>query len=197
MRLALISTKGGTGKTSSAVYLALGLSRTGRTMAVDCDPQGSLMMWREQAGDTWPLALSVISLPSRTAHRTLLDVSADYDHCVCDSPPGDHGIIRSAIMAADVALVPVAPTGLDLSRLRPTFELLAELEPVHPVEVGVVLTKVRHGTRSAREARQVLEELEYPVLDSVIPLAESYAGAYGSVPADLAAYADLLAEIKQ
>ncbi len=52
-------------------------------------------------------------------------------------PGGVHcpfGLIRPAVMAVDTVRVPVAPTGLDLNRMRPTFELLAELEPVHPVE---------------------------------------------------------------
>src|SRR6185437_12276733 len=51
MRLALVSSKGGTGKTTSAVSLAMVLHRGGRTLAVDCDPQGSLMNWSETAAE--------------------------------------------------------------------------------------------------------------------------------------------------
>lgn len=193
MRLALISTKGGTGKTTSAVYLATALHRIGRTLLVDADPQLSALTWSQQ-GDGLPF--TVISLPVRDLHKRVADLGADFDHVVLDTPPGDLGIIRSAIMAASVAVVPVAPTGLDLNRLRPTFEVLAELEPVHAVDVGVLLTKVRWGTRSAREAREVLAELGYPVLDAEIPLAEMYAGSFGSAPADLGRYDDLLTELK-
>ena len=49
MRLALISTKGGTGKTTSAVYLATALHRIGRTLLVDADPQLSALTWSQQA----------------------------------------------------------------------------------------------------------------------------------------------------
>ena len=80
-------------------------------------------------------------------------------------------------------LVPVSTTGLDIDRLRPTWETLADLEPTHPLGlwVGVLLTKVRRGTRSRREAREVLLELGYPVMDTEIPLAESpYAVSFGS-----------------
>jgi chromosome partitioning protein len=195
MRAAIVSTKGGTGKTTSATYLALALHRLGRTMLVDADPQISAITWKEQAEPAWPLGLPVFSLPTRTVHRTLLDLSADYEHVVIDTPPGDLGIIRSAIMSVQLVIVPVAPTGLDLNRIRPTFELLAELEPSHPVDVGVVLTRVRRGTRSSREAREVLEELQYPILETEIPLAEMYAGAFGRVPADLGRYDDLLLEL--
>jgi chromosome partitioning protein len=138
----------------------------------------------------------VVSLPVRDLHKRVADLASGYDHVVIDTPPGDLGIIRSAVMAVDVVLVPVAPTGLDLNRMRPTFELLAELEPVHPVEVGVVLVKRRARTLNAREARELLAELDYPVMDTEIPLAEMYASSFGTMPSDLGGYADLIMELK-
>lgn len=192
MRIATVNTKGGTGKTTSAVFLAIGLHRQGRTLLVDADPQASSLLWSQQ-GEGLPFP--TISLPVRDLHKRLTELGKDYEHVVIDTPPGDLGIIRSAVLAVQTAIVPVAPTGLDLNRMRPTFELLAELEASNPVEVGVLLTKVRRGTRSAGEARQVLDELGYPILETEIPLTEAYAGSFGTVPADLSAYADLLGEL--
>jgi len=40
-----------------------------------------------------------------------------------DTPPGDIGIIRSAIMAVSLVLVPVARTGMDLNRMPPISQL--------------------------------------------------------------------------
>jgi chromosome partitioning protein len=90
----------------------------------------------------------------------------------------------------------VSPTGLDVNRLMPTVELLAEIEPIHAIEFAVVLTKMRRGTLSARGVRDVLADLDLPVMDTEIPLAEQYAGSFGMYPTDLGAYADLLAELK-
>lgn len=195
MRLALISTKGGTAKTTSAVFLASALHRQGRTLAVDADPQGSLLSWSSGGG----LAFTVVSLPVKDIHRRLADLAADYEHVVIDTPPGELGIIRSAVLAVPLVVVPVSATGLDIDRLRPTWDMLADLEPTHPLglEVAVLLTKVRRGTRSRREAREVLTELGYPVLETEIPLAESpYAVSFGTSPAEFGAYEDLLAELK-
>jgi chromosome partitioning protein len=150
------------------------------------------LVWSQQ-GEGLPF--STVGLPVRDLHKRLADLGAGYDHVVIDTPPGDLGIIRSAVLAVDVVVVPASPTGLDLNRMRPTFELLAELEPLKAVDVGVLLTKVRRGTRSAGGARQVLGELGYPVLDTEIPLAESYAASFGAVPVDLGAYDGLLAEL--
>jgi chromosome partitioning protein len=198
MRIALVSTKGGTGKTTSAVSLAMVAHRLGRTLAVDCDPQGSLMSWSEEAAaQGTPLPFTVVSMPTRDVHVRLADLGAGYDHVILDTPPGEMGIIRSAILAAATVLVPVSPTGLDLNRIRPTFEVLAEIGVSHPVEVGVLLTKVRRGTRSAREARGVLAEHGYPAMRTEIPLAEHFAAAFGTVPTMAGEYWELLGELKK
>jgi chromosome partitioning protein len=192
VRLALVNTKGGVGKTTGAVFLAVGLHRSGRTLLVDADPQASSLVWSQQ-GEGLPFP--TVGLPVRDLPKRLVDLGSGYDHVVIDTPPGDLGIIRSAVLAVDVVVVPASPTGLDLNRMRPTFELLAELEPIRPVDVGVLLTKVRRGTRSAGGARQVLSELGYPVLDTEIPLAEAYAAAFGTVPSDLGSFGALLTEL--
>jgi chromosome partitioning protein len=198
MKLALVSSKGGTGKTTSAVSLAMVLHRSGRTLAVDCDPQGSLMSWSEAAAEEGhALPFTVVSLPTRDVHVRLADLGAGYEHVVVDTPPGDFGIIRSAILAASIVLVPVSPTGLDLNRIRPTFEVLTELAVSHPVEVGVLLTKVRRGTRSAKAARGILAEDGHLALRTEIPLAEHFAAAFGTVPSMLAEYWDLLGELRK
>ena len=198
MRLALVSTKGGTGKTTSAVSLAMVLHRLGRTLAVDCDPQGSLMNWSEEAAEEGTsLPFTVVSMATRDVHVRLADLGAGYEHVVVDTPPGDLGIIRSAILAASIVLVPVSPSGLDLNRIRPTFEVLAEIAISHPVEVGVLLTKVRRGTRSARAARGILAEHGYSAMRTEIPLAEHFAAAFGSVPAVLGEYWELLGELRK
>ncbi len=193
MRVAVANLKGGVGKTTTSIFLAAGLHRSGRTLLVDADPQQSALLWSQQ-DPIFPY--TVVSLPVRDLHRRLADLGRGYDHVVIDTGPADGAIIRSAVMAAAVVIVPASPTGLDVNRLMPTVELLAEVDAIHPVQVGVLLTRVRRGTLSARGVREVLAEVGLPLFDTSIPLAEMYAGSFGIAPVDLGAYEELIQEMK-
>jgi chromosome partitioning protein len=191
--------KGGTGKTTAAVHLALGLAEHGRTLLVDADPQGSALHWSEQAGD---FPVTVIHWPTRDLARRVGQVAGDYAHVVIDTPPGVDGLVRQALLCTDVLLVPLAPSLLEVARLEPTFEAAAETEAIHPVSVRLLLVRVRAGTRSARDARIALEApppegLGMPAFKAEVHLRESYATAYGLVPPDLGEYRDVLAELLQ
>jgi len=192
MRLAVINLKGGTGKTTSAVYLAAALARRGRTLLVDADPQGSALSWSDQAEG---LPFTVAALPVKTLHRQLPGLAQGFAHVVVDTPPGDLGVVRSAALAVELALIPIPPGLMDVDRLRPTLELLAEVEPLNPLGVQVLLTRVRRGTKSAKAAREVLAELGLAVLEAEIPLREGYATAFGLVPEDLGEYEAALEEL--
>ena len=191
LRLAVVNLKGGTGKTVSAVHLAEALARQGRTLLVDADPQGSALSWSEEAAN---LTCAVISLPVRDLHRRLTDLLPGLAHVVIDTPPGDRAIVRSAIAAAEVVLVPMPPSIMDLDRLRPTLELISEVEAVTPLHAFVLLTRVRAATRSSRLTREVLGELGVSLLDAQVPLRESFNTSFGTVPPD-DAYGDVLDEL--
>lgn len=192
MRIAVLNLKGGTGKTTSAVYLAVGLAQHGRTLLIDTDPQRSALSWSEAAGG---FPCQVVSLPVRDLSDRIDGLGEGYAHIVVDTPPGDTSIVRSAARAADIALITLPPGLIDIDRLAPTLELIAELEASSGITLRVLLTRVRGGTRTATAARSLLAELGLPVLPHEIPLRESYNAGFGAVPTDFQHYAPVAADL--
>lgn len=198
--LTVAGLKGGVGKTTSAVHVAHGLAaRTGgRVLLVDADPQGSALSWDEQSDGAWRAAgVTAVALPVRDLHRRVADLGAGYGWVVIDTPPGDVAVSASAIRAATDLILPLPPSTIDMDRLRPTLELLAEVDPLRtePVTPRVLLTRVRAGTVSARAVREVMGSLGLEVMATQIPLREAYASAHGAPVTDIAEYAAVVAEL--
>lgn len=180
MKIVVANLKGGTGKTVSAFFLAAALTRYGKTLLVDCDPQGSTLSWAEGAEENGArLGFSVMGLPVKDVHRKLRNFESDYTHVVLDTPPGEIAITRSALLAADTALLPVPPTAIDLDRVMATLELVAEVEPLNDLSFRVLLTRVRRISREARDARAVMEEMGLPVMATEVPQLSFYSDAFG------------------
>lgn len=198
VRIAVGNLKGGSAKTTTSVYLALGLVKQGRTLLVDADPdQESSWKWSELAGDRWPRECVVVPMATRRLYERVEQIARDYDHVVIDTGPKNPLVLRQAMAFCDQLVVPLAPRPLDLAELPKTFALAAEVDTTNPLLASVLLVQVRAGTRSAPETRQLLEEQELPVLRSQIRLRESFALAYGTNPSDLAEYSDVLAELQE
>jgi chromosome partitioning protein len=198
MRIAVVNLKGGVAKTTTAVHLAVGLASRGRTLLVDSDPQGSAYSWSIAVEDAWPM--TTVALPSSDIHKRLVDQARGYDHVVIDTPPGNSPIARSAVLAADLTLIPIPPATMDLNRLVPTLELLAEVENLHSPDVRILLTKTRSRTKSRESARASLTGLDLPILTAEIPLREAYSLVFGEIvptagPDYDAVLAELLGEV--
>ena len=194
MRIVVANLKGGTGKTTTAVYLAHGLAAEGSTLLVDADPQGSSLSWSESAVE---LPFPTISLPTNHLHRQLESVAAAYEHVVIDTPPGHPGITASAMRAVDLVIIPVQPAILDLDRIEATLELATDAQALNDeLRIRLLLTRVRQGTKSQRDIREILAEDGLTVMETEIPQREAIGLAGGTVVIRLDAYEPLLDEIK-
>lgn len=192
MRISVANLKGGTGKTTTAVHLALGLSRDGRTLLVDADPQASAFGWSEDAGD---FPVTVVPWASRDLARRIEQVAGDYRHVVIDTPPQQGPLVRQAMLASERLVVPIAPSAVEVARLGRTFALAAEVEVERPLATTVLLCRVRALTRSRREARRLLEDRRVPTFTGEIGLREIYATGYGVTPGRLGDYEEIVREL--
>ena len=190
LSLALANLKPGTGKTTSAVWLAHVFAQAGNdVLLVDADPSGSALEWSDLAAmdpGTPPEAafpFRIVALPSRELHRRLPEIAGADDVVIIDAPQlEDHaGIARSALRYADEILIPCAPTPIEINRTSPVREELDEIEAVRdrPVRSAILLNRCITRAHSTTDAREALEGLGYDVLETAVPRLEVYAQSFG------------------
>ena len=122
--IAIVSQKGGSGKTTLAVHLATRAAQAKHeSCVVDTDPQATAAAWSDWRGDFLPL---VVTSPPARLGRTIESAKKNgVDFVVIDTPPHADAAAREAIKAADLVLVPSKPRAFDLHALEPIADLVS------------------------------------------------------------------------
>lgn len=161
--VAVLSEKGGAGKTTLAVHLATAAQLAGRSAAIlDLDPQGSAYAWAERrAADPEAQAIQPVAL---TGWLEKLRQRGDA-LAVLDTGRDSNNAGYTAAKAADVVLIPCRAGGFDFLALGRTLDLcrLAGKRPF------IVLNAIRPGSiRAEEDARAVLADLDCELAPAVL-----------------------------
>jgi chromosome partitioning protein len=161
--------KGGAGKTTAALATATEWQRRGRrVLLVDADPQGTATTWSNVAEEAGHPAPTVVAM-GRNLHKAdqLPRLAPGFDVVVIDCPPRIAEIQRAALLVADVAILPCAPSGIEAWALGSSLELVEEARVFRPGLVArVLITRRDKRTLLGHRAADALAEAGIELLDT-------------------------------
>ncbi len=170
--------KGGSGKTTLAANLAVALRQRGLSVAlIDTDPQGSLGRWfierMERFGEDEDLEFSTSSAWGASYESEKL--KKRFDMVIIDTPPKIDSDLRPALRVADLVLVPVASSQVDLWATEGVLDLARR----EKAPVLVVLNRARPNTRLGAEVAQNATDLGATLAGTQIGNRVAYAETLG------------------
>lgn len=152
--LAIISQKGGVGKTTLATALAVAAEAEGKQAAVfDLDPQASAAFWHDTRESEAPAVVSIA--PARLQHVLRAAAESGCDLAIIDAPPFAKDIAYEAAQQADFILIPTRPAVLDVMAMTRTLELVRHYDR----PAAVVLTFCPAQGREVADTEEAVRQL--------------------------------------
>ncbi|AHJ86646.1 ParA-like partition protein [Mycobacterium phage CRB1] len=185
--ISIVHTKGGVGKTTTAMYLATAAARNGVECAViDADPQRSASEWDETARNRGiGMPFDVLCCPER------LVLPDDKELVLIDTPPGTSDLIQQAIAAADLVIIPCGASPIEVERVWPTLKFCRTVPCV------VLMTQVDLRAKMVESVKSLLGGQGVPVLNTLVTQRQSIKKSFGTMPVDLEAYAQVYEELEK
>jgi chromosome partitioning protein len=161
--IAVANQKGGSGKTTVSMQLAGAIARRGnKVLVVDADPQGTATRWAASAEDEHPFPASVVGLSAANekVHREVKKFIDDYHYIIIDCPPAaDSPVPQSALLIADLVLVPIIPSPLDMWAAVGIRQVISNVSDLNEgLKSRLVLNQCQPNTTLTQETLEVLPE---------------------------------------
>jgi len=162
--IALVTQKGGTGKSTLAASLAVAAGEAGERVGVlDLDAQASLTHWGERRSAEEPLVDR--ATPDKLANALHALDARGYTLTIIDTAGIDGPAATSAMRVADLALIPARPSLADIEATKPTYAALARLGRPYAFVLNQCAPQLKAGrVTDAAKALSLLGILAQPMI---------------------------------
>ena len=174
MIISFINQKGGVGKTTLSINVASALANAGhKVLLIDADKQGSSTAWASLREET---PFQVVSLARDNMAKDAMKLAQDFDYTLIDAPPHAESISRSVIIASDLVLMPIEPSGLSSWASDVTVRQIQQAQDYkETLKCGFVVSRKIGNSVIGREIREMVAGSGIHVLETDIENRVAYA----------------------
>lgn len=191
--ISAINLKGGSAKTSTIINLAGILHESGRSpVLIDCDPQESATRWAIQGGDKFPFPVVPVKIGKNVkAFKEKLDKiykAHGANAILFDTPPQLQEEAMITALLADVVLVPISPSPLDLWAGEQAITTVKEARKVRRGDLPNIIlvpSRLMPQTLLAREIRGSLEQFKESISPPISLRVAMVEAAIAGIPINL------------
>lgn len=177
MLIAIANTKGGVGKSTLAVHLAVWLFDQGFSVGLlDADKQRSSSQW---TGEAEPEIENLVTDTPEDCLKKARGLTKSCDFVIADGPAGLDDLSRTLLILADIAVLPITPSILDLRSVEQATAILKYAQGINRgrPQGRLVLNKIRTRETISRELRKVAPKLGLPVTKQAVRDLQAYRDA--------------------
>lgn len=171
--LAVLSRKGGTGKTTLAIHISVAAEQAGHTTAlIDLDPQASAARWCDNREEETPVVVSAHA--SRLPETLHMAKESGATLAVLDTAPHTESAALDAANAAEFVVIPCKPALIDLQAIDSTINIIK----IANVSARVVMNVVPPHGDLAEQARMAINHYDVPCAPCTIGQRVAFNHAY-------------------
>jgi len=171
--------KGGTGKTTLAVHLALAFAKLHnlKIAIIDTDPQGSLGKWfvvrSEKKVSNENLTFKTASLWGAQYESKAL--KKDHDIVIIDTPPKIESDARPSIEAADLVLIPMTPSHVDFWATEAIIDIAKKAEK----KIFIQINRANERSKLVKKTHEYINSINVKSTNTLIGHRQIYASSMG------------------